>query len=221
MMHASTSSAWAIDRVVLVGDSTVATYSGGSKQGWGYALPRYFQSSKVQIINEAKGGRSSETYRREGLWEDALRRKPKYVLIQFGHNDSHKNDPRYTDPNKDYKENLRDFVDESRKHKAIPILVTPPVRLRWNGDRINHQLSAYVRAMKQVASEMNVPVLDLDKRSGSHYESIGKSAAAKLFVSGDSTHTNTTGANVLAKFIAEEIRAKVPKLAKSLKSSRE
>jgi lysophospholipase L1-like esterase len=211
------SPAFAVDRVVLVGDSTVATYSSGSKKGWGYALPRYFQSSKVRIINEAKGGRSSETYRREGLWEDALRRKPKYVLIQFGHNDSHKDDPRYTNPNKDFKENLRDYVDESRKHRAIPILVTPPVRLLWNGNRINHRLSEYVRAMKQVASEMKVPLLDLDKRSGAYYEDIGKSAAAKLFVSGDRTHTNAEGANALARLLVAEIRAKVPGLTKSLK----
>jgi hypothetical protein len=64
---------------------------------------------------------------------------------------------------------------------------------------------------------MKVPLLDLDKRSGAYYEDIGKSAAAKLFVSGDRTHTNAEGANVLARLLVAEIRAKVPGLAKSLK----
>ena len=139
------------------------------------------------------------------------------MLIQFGHNDSHTGEQGYTNPSKDFKENLRDYVDESRKQRAIPILVTPPVRLQWNGNQINHRLSAYVRAMKEVASQMKVVVLDLDRRSAAHYESIGKSAAAKLFVSGDRTHTNSAGASALAKMVVEEIRSKVPALAKSLK----
>ncbi len=203
--------------MVLIGDSTVATYSSGSKQGWGYALPQFFNSSQVRIVNRALGGRSSETYYREGHWHQALASKPHYVFIQFGHNDSHRGDSKYTDPNREYKSYLRDYIDESRKQGAIPILVTPPVRLKWSGTKIRHTLTAYVRSMKQVGAEMKVPVLDLDARSARFYESLGDTKAQRLFVSNDTTHTNRDGARELARLLVDEIDRKVPGLARHLK----
>src|SRR5262245_9985634 len=74
-------------RVVLVGDSTVAPLS-----GYGDALCARF-APDVTCLNLARGGRSSLSYRAEGLWQavQTLIVKPpytrSYVLIQFGHND--------------------------------------------------------------------------------------------------------------------------------------
>src|SRR5437016_6058415 len=68
-------------RIVLVGDSTV-----NDEGGWGPGLRGSF-GPQIVILNHAKNGRSSKSFRDEGLWTKALADKPAYVLIQFGHND--------------------------------------------------------------------------------------------------------------------------------------
>ncbi|HRD96630.1 MAG TPA: hydrolase, partial [Rubrivivax sp.] len=74
--------------VLLVGDSTMAPQT-----GYGDALCRRLEPA-VACLNLARGGRSSLSYRAEGLWERVLARLragqpgvPRQVLIQFGHND--------------------------------------------------------------------------------------------------------------------------------------
>src|SRR5213078_4638557 len=68
-------------KIVLVGDSTV-----NDEGGWGPGF-REFLGSKAEVTNLAKNGRSSKSFRDEGLWASALAAKPNYILIQFGHND--------------------------------------------------------------------------------------------------------------------------------------
>src|SRR4051794_33835124 len=68
-------------RVVLVGDSTV-----NDEGGWGPGFRGYF-TNDVEVVNLARNGRSSKSFRSEGLWEPAVAGKPDYILIQFGHND--------------------------------------------------------------------------------------------------------------------------------------
>jgi rhamnogalacturonan acetylesterase len=73
----------------LVGDSTVNVGS-AAKRGWGTALPECFNTDAITIENQARGGRSSRTFRAEGAWQEILDKihPGDYVLIQFGHNDS-------------------------------------------------------------------------------------------------------------------------------------
>jgi len=74
--------------IFIAGDSTAAHDSGGL-MGWGVPFPEFFDPAKVNVVNLARGGRSSRTFITEGLWDQLLARvKPgDYVLIQFGHND--------------------------------------------------------------------------------------------------------------------------------------
>src|SRR5438093_6291681 len=69
------------ERVILVGDSTVA-----SRSGWGDAFGKLLAPG-VECVNMGRGGRSSKSYRKEGHWQKVLDAKPSWVLIQFGHND--------------------------------------------------------------------------------------------------------------------------------------
>ena len=73
----------------LVGDSTVNNNAKGGK-GWGNVIGAHFDSAKINVVNKARGGRSSRTYIVEGLWDEVLKDiKPgDYLFIQFGHNDS-------------------------------------------------------------------------------------------------------------------------------------
>ena len=73
----------------IVGDSTAAE-NGDGAVGWGMPFPSFFDLTKINVANRARGGRSSRTFITAGLWEKVLVDvKPgDFVLIQFGHNDA-------------------------------------------------------------------------------------------------------------------------------------
>jgi rhamnogalacturonan acetylesterase len=70
----------------IVGDSTARNQA---DLGWGDHIAHYFDSTKINIANRARAGRSSRSYYNEGLWDNVLAEmKPgDYVIIQMGHND--------------------------------------------------------------------------------------------------------------------------------------
>ena len=154
-------------KIVLVGDSTVCEYPDDiPTRGWGMYLQGAFRSS-VRVINLAKSGRSTKTFRTEGLWDRVLAERPDWVFIQMGHNDSHgAGRPEATDAATDYPENLRRFVREAREIDSKVVLVTPMVRRTFNDDGTpRDNLAVYAEAMKSVASEMSVPLIDLHASS--------------------------------------------------------
>jgi rhamnogalacturonan acetylesterase len=73
----------------LVGDSTMKVGTPGQR-GWGEEMAKYFDLQKINVVNQAIGGRSSRTYQNEGRWDAvvAMLQKGDYVVIQFGHNDA-------------------------------------------------------------------------------------------------------------------------------------
>lgn len=73
----------------VVGDSTAAKSNGNPHQGWGVPFADYFDPARVNVVNRARGGRSSRTFVTEGLWGNVVADlKPgDVVLLQFGHND--------------------------------------------------------------------------------------------------------------------------------------
>jgi lysophospholipase L1-like esterase len=70
----------------IVGDSTA---SNGPDLGWGDHLAHYFDTTRINVANRARAGRSSRSYMVEGLWDKTLAEiKPgDYVMLQWGHND--------------------------------------------------------------------------------------------------------------------------------------
>ena len=89
LLVAPTSRAQGVPRLVIAGDSTAANDGTGGPIGWGVVLPEYFASTKIEVLNLARAGRSSRTFYTEGLWQGVLDklRVGDVVLIQFGHND--------------------------------------------------------------------------------------------------------------------------------------
>lgn len=73
----------------LVGDSTMKVGTPGQR-GWGEEMAQFFDPHKINVVNEAIGGRSSRTFQAEGRWDGvlALMKKGDFAIIQFGHNDS-------------------------------------------------------------------------------------------------------------------------------------
>ena len=79
----------ALPTIFVAGDSTAARGRGEIQQGWAVPFADYFDPAKVNVVNYARGGRSSRTFITEGLWDQLLAdlKAGDIVLIQFGHND--------------------------------------------------------------------------------------------------------------------------------------
>src|SRR3954468_14157946 len=80
----------ALPTLFVAGDSTAARGRGEHQQGWAVPFADYFDLTKVNVVNRARGGRSSRTFVTEGLWDQLLAdlKSGDTVLIQFGHNDA-------------------------------------------------------------------------------------------------------------------------------------
>jgi polygalacturonase/lysophospholipase L1-like esterase len=209
-------------KIVLVGDSTV-----GESDGWG---PGFEQSvsADAEVVNMAKNGRSSKSYAAEGWWQKALALKPDYILIQFGHNDMPGKGPeRETDPDTTYAANMARYVDEARAAGAKPILVTSLTRRRFGkDDKIDSDLFPYANAVKRVAAEKRVPLIDLHALSIALIDSMGRAKSdelGKMKPDGkggqemDYTHLGEHGSQVFGRVVADELRKVEPALAAVIK----
>lgn len=209
-------------RIVLIGDSTVCNYPATRPdRGWGQFIEERFKDGAVKVINLAASGRSTKTFVQEGCWKKAFEEKPDYVLIQFGHNDSHSPDkPESTDAATVYKDYLRRYIDEARAIRATPILVTPMVRRTFDAQgKITGNLLPYVNAMKEVGSEKKVAVIDLHASSQALAEKLGPVASAEMAnKKGDVTHFNEKGARAMADLVMSELPTAEPKLKGYLKA---
>ncbi|MGZ3951330.1 MAG: rhamnogalacturonan acetylesterase [Flavisolibacter sp.] len=222
-------------KVYLVGDSTMCEYESKRAPLTGWGMPfRYFFDSTVAIDNRAKGGRSTRTFLSEGRWQpiaDSLQ-EGDYVLVQFGHNDEAKDEKykdRYT-PVPDYKTNLIKFITETRNKKAIPVIITPVSRMRFNKDGKQEEThTEYTAACYEIATKYNVPLIDLDKKSRDLYNQLGPQATKLLFMQlepgenpsypqgqKDNTHFNEYGARRIAELVLQGIRENKLELAERI-----
>lgn len=200
--------------VVIVGDSTVATYDETNiKRGWGQFMQSKFKDN-VTVYNLARSGRSSKSYIDEGLWSEALAKKPDYVFIQFGHNDCPGKGPqRETDPNTTYKDNLRRYIAETRQQGGEPIIVAPMERRKFDSQgKLAESLTAYAAAAREVAAEQKVFLIDLHAESVELFNSLGEEATNYINCSPeDRTHWGDEGAALWAdKVVSRLRRAKGP-----------
>lgn len=204
----------------IVGDSTVCNYPKDPvRRGWGQMLPE-FLAPDVIVQNEAISGMSTKTFPPEA-WQRILSAKPAYVLIQFGHNDSHgEGKPESTDAKTDFRENLRRYVDEARQAGIKPVFVTPPHRRTFKDGKLSDHLAPYASAMQEVAREMDVPVIDLHASSGALLEKLGENDSTPFTLNEygrkgkpglDLTHFTEMGAREMARLVAEGL-AKVDPL---------
>ena len=203
--------------ILLVGDSTVATQAtspgAGPARGWGQIIPEFF-TAEVAFKNAASNGRSSKSFIDEGKWATAIALKPDYVFILWGTNDNNADPARHTDPDSTFRDYLRRYIDEAVAAGAVPVLLTPSaMRMFTPGGTIKNSLAPYVEAMKEVAAEKKVALIDLNAASLALYEQLGPDESAKLGATPeDKNHFNEEGARKMSKFIVEAIPETVPGL---------
>jgi lysophospholipase L1-like esterase len=204
-------------KVVLAGDSTVATVVNAPKDrptlaGWGQMLGEFLPKAKV--INHARSGTSTKSFRELGLWDRVLKEKGQWVLIQFGHNDQKTADPkRYTDPTTTYRDNLRAFIREVRESGGKPVLVTSVARRNYVEGKMTTILTPYVEAAQAVGKEMQVPVIDLHRASFALFQQMGEKFCQLYGPSEkDKSHFSREGARMMARLVAEGLEREVPDL---------
>ncbi|MEO5492411.1 MAG: rhamnogalacturonan acetylesterase [Sphingomonas sp.] len=165
-------------KIILVGDSTTQVNS-----GWGGSFCATRVTSFAACANLGRGGRSTKSYRAEGSWDLALAEMkiPGYVntwvLIQFGHNDQPGKPGRSTDLASEFSANLRRYATEVRAAGAKPILLTPLTRRFFKNGQITRDLDPWADAVRKVAKEMNVPLVDLNARSATIIQAMGPAMA--------------------------------------------
>jgi lysophospholipase L1-like esterase len=190
------------------GDSTVVTRPLDSHQrGWIQMLQVDIEPDVV-VHNLARGGRSSKSFYEEGLWGQLLALRPDYVFVQFGHNDSKSEEYRRTDPATTYKHYLRRYADEAAAAGVQIVFVTPMERRHFGPDgRIRPTNDGYAQAMREVAAEKEVLVIDVHAYSMALLESRGFEPTHELgSVPTDFTHWSEKGSRLWADFVGAELR---------------
>jgi lysophospholipase L1-like esterase len=223
-------------RVFLIGDSTMADKPlvGNPERGWGQMFPLFLQDGVI-VENHARNGRSTKSFIREGRWDSVYTklRPGDYVLMQFGHNDAKKEDStRYAEAHTDYKANLLRFVRDARAKEAIPILITPVCRRRFDDKGKFYDVHGdYPAVVRELAVQENVPLVDLNRMSFELFDKLGQDGTERLFLRAepglfsaipqgkkDDTHFNSVGAEEVAKLVVAGLKELDIPLAKFLKS---
>lgn len=209
--------------VFIAGDSTAATKQPDKKPetGWGERLPDFF-GEEVQFHNAAHNGRSSKSFIHEGRLQqvaDSIR-EGDYFFIQFGHNDEKPNEDLYTEPSTTYKAFLTQYIEVARKAGAYPVLLTSIHRRAFDeAGRIKDSHGSYPPAVRELAAQLKVPLIDMTERSRKLLEETGEEPSQAFFLwlkpgenanypdgVQDNTHFSENGAKEMARLVAEGIR---------------
>jgi lysophospholipase L1-like esterase len=220
-------------RIWLAGDSTMSIKETKAypETGWGMPFVHFFDSS-IKVENIAKNGRSTKTFISENLWKKIMDGigEGDYVFIQFGHNDeSISKAERYTTP-EEYRTNLLKFINETRSAKAVPVLLTPVSRRKFDSSGKALQTHAeYSPIVRDLALKEKVAFIDLDKLSLELYQKFGAEKSKLLFLQlqpgehpnfpegkNDNTHFNELGARLIAQLVLSSIRETLPELAERI-----
>jgi lysophospholipase L1-like esterase len=237
MSYLAMPSAFAADqsiRVILVGDSTMA-----SKSGYGDALCARF-TTDVECHNLARGGRSSSSFRAEKRWDEVQQLLNEgnfaatYVLVQFGHNDQPGKGERSTDLATQFPANMARYAAESRALGGVPVLITPLTRRDFKGTAyVKDDLGPWAAATRAVAAQEKTALLDLNADSLAAVNAMGEAEADKLSVSAkpkkmstadaasvevqgapqakfDYTHVGIKGAAYFAEMVQRELVSAIP-----------
>jgi lysophospholipase L1-like esterase len=202
-------------KIVLVGDSTVAT--GG---GWGPGFCAAM-TPNVTCVDDALNGRSSKSFIDEGAWKKALAEHGDYYLIQFGHNDQKADPARHTDAQGSFKDYLQRYIDDVRAIGATPVLVTSLSRRTMRGGKIVEDLNDYAQATREVGAKNSIAVIDLNALSTAMLNRMTQEQAdqfdAELHPDAkaentsspqprlDRTHLNPHGQQVFGRTVAEQL----------------
>lgn len=230
------------------------------ERGWGQMLPIFLEGA-VKVDNHALNGYSSKSFIDKGKWDAVYNqlRPGDYVIIQFGHNDEKSKSPdRYTTAGGTFDENLKKFVNETREKGATPILMNSIVRRNFpsngiaaaqtddrqktwksglenypaEGDSLADTHGAYLDSPRNVARELGVAFVDMNKLTHELVQGMGAEQSKSLYMwmpvgvyefapNGriDNTHLNVFGAIVVSRLAVNGLAQEVPALKPFIRKS--
>lgn len=203
----------------LAGNSTVVDQDLEPWCGWGQAFTRFF-SSEVAVANYAESGEAANTFVSSKRFDKLMTKikKGDYLFIEFGHNDQ-KQKTEGKGPYTSYKSDLKYLVDQARAKGAKPVLITSMHRRSFDAEaKIINTHGEYPNAVRLLAKEENVPLIDLNNMSKQLYEAWGIEGSKRAFVHysantfadqkealADNTHFNFYGGYEIAKCVLKGI----------------
>lgn len=202
----------------LAGDSTVAPAKPEElpMTGWGSYIEPVVETP---VRNLAYGGATTESFLADGSWARLLEgvEPGDTVVIQFGHNDQKLPE---LDSRGGYTDRLRRMVRDAADRGASVVLCTSVERRWFDGDRVTPTHGDYPNAVRDLAHELDVPLVDLTVFTTWLYEDLGPAASTSLlshFAPGehpvwpeglaDDTHFREEGARRIAAFVGRSLRA--------------
>ncbi|WP_100406288.1 rhamnogalacturonan acetylesterase [Bacillus solitudinis] len=217
--------------IFLISDSTVKTYDidQSPMAGWGQVISRFLKR-EISVENRAMGGRSTKLSYKEGRLNDLLVDiKPgDYMFIQFAHNDMSREKPERYVTIEQYKDYLNNkYIKGAKQRSAIPVCLTSTNRRTFDDatEIFVDSFPTYTLAMKEVAKENKLTLLELNKKSLAFYNSLGMKNTDPLFMQlrpgehpnyleglDDNTHFREAGAKQMARMVIEEIDEKLPEI---------
>lgn len=215
--------------IFLTGNSTVVDQDREPWAAWGQMFPRFLIPLKVVVANYAESGETLKAFRGERRLEKimSLAKAGDYLFIEFAHNDQ-KPGGNHLDPFTTYKQALEEWINQAKRKGMIPVLVTSMHRRNFDSARyIINTLLEYPEAMRQVAREQGVALIDLNAMSKTLYEAWGPEASTRAFVHypansfpnqpealKDNTHFSPYGAYSLAQCVVSSIQRQQLSLSK-------
>jgi len=202
-------------KIVLVGDSTVAT-----EGGWGPGFCAVL-TKNVTCVDLALNGRSSKSFRDEGAWKKAVAEHGDYYLIQFGHNDQKPDPSRHTDADTTFIEQLKQYVADVRAIGGVPVIVTSLSRRTFVDGKVKEDLKDYAVAARKAAAEEDITCIDLNALSTRLLNTMTQAQADEFDMTGhadakaenagkaapalDRTHLNDKGKAVFGLMVADNL----------------
>jgi lysophospholipase L1-like esterase len=157
-------------KIITLGDSITKGVRTGvaAEETFAALLQAELRKRKIaaEITNVGIGGeRTDQALQR--LEKDVIAQEPQLVTIMYGTNDSYvdqgEREPRLTQ--QQFRDNLAQIVKQLKAAHIQPIVMTEP---RWSttakangaGEHPNLRLEKYVQQCREVAAELDVPLVD-------------------------------------------------------------
>ena len=142
------------------------------------------------------------------------------LLIQFGHNDEKPDEARRATP-EEYQQNLLRYARMAQAKDALPVLITPLTRRRFDADgQLTESHGPYPQAVRELAAREGLPLIDLTAASRELVQALGDETSRELYMnfpagaypnwpngSDDNTHLREAGAARFAGLVADGLRA--------------
>ncbi|MFC1603819.1 rhamnogalacturonan acetylesterase [Planctomycetota bacterium] len=211
----------------IAGDSTA---SNGAENGWGSHFHKFFNPTRLAVVNRARSGRSSRTFITEGLWNGIQKnlKAGDTVLIQFGHNDAGRiNDnrrargsiPTLGEETREIDNQvtgkhevvhtfgwyMRKMITETRARSATPIVLSMTSRNVWPGGKMERK-NTFCSLAREVAAQTGVDFIPIREMSADQYELLGPIRVRELHPV-DHTHTSPDGAFLNAAIVVSGLKA--------------